>query len=43
MSKYRNKRVTLDGIHFDSLAEARRYGELKLLELISAIAEYVEG
>ena len=31
MSKYRNKRVELDGYRFDSQAEARRYGELKLL------------
>ena len=30
MSKYRNKRVEVDGITFDSKAEARRYGELKL-------------
>ena len=32
MSKYRNKRVEVDGIVFDSKAEARRYGELKLME-----------
>ena len=31
MSKYHNTRVTLDGITFDSKAEARRYGELKLM------------
>ena len=31
MSKYRNKRVEVDGIVFDSKAEARRYGELKLM------------
>jgi hypothetical protein len=31
MTKYHNTRVTLDGITFDSKAEARRYGELKLL------------
>ena len=30
-SKYRNKRVTLDGYTFDSKAEARRYQELRLL------------
>lgn len=32
MSKYRNKKVNVDGIWFDSIKEARRYGELKLLE-----------
>lgn len=32
MSKYGSKRVEIDGITFDSQAEARRYGELKLLE-----------
>ena len=32
MSKYRNKRVTVDGITFDSIKEARRYMELKMLE-----------
>lgn len=31
-SKYRSKRTTVDGITFASKAEARRYGELKLLE-----------
>jgi hypothetical protein len=30
--KYRNKKVTYDGIEFDSRKEARRYQELKLLE-----------
>lgn len=30
-SKYRNKPVTLDGIRFDSRAEAKRYTELQLL------------
>ena len=32
MTKYRNRKVTVDGIMFDSVREARRYGELKLLE-----------
>lgn len=32
MSKYRNKKVNVDGIWFDSIRESRRYGELKLLE-----------
>lgn len=31
-NKYGAKRVTVDGIGFDSKAEARRYGELKLLQ-----------
>ena len=31
MSKYHNRPVTIDGIRFDSQAEAARYGELKLL------------
>ena len=31
-SKYGNKKTEVDGITFDSKAEARRYGELKLLE-----------
>jgi hypothetical protein len=30
-SKYRNRKVTVDGITFHSAKEARRYGELKLL------------
>lgn len=30
--KYGNKRVTVDGINFASQREAKRYGELKLLE-----------
>lgn len=32
MSKYGNKRTTVDGISFDSKLEASRYCELKLLE-----------
>ncbi len=31
-NKYRNVKTVVDGITFDSKAEARRYGELKLLE-----------
>lgn len=30
--KYGNRRTVVDGITFDSAAEARRYGELRLLE-----------
>lgn len=32
MAKYRNKKVTYDGIKFDSMREASRYLELKMLE-----------
>ena len=31
-SKYRNRKVEIDGIVFDSVKEGRRYQELKLLE-----------
>lgn len=37
-SKYRNQPITVDGIRFDSKAEARRYAELKLLEKAGEIA-----
>lgn len=39
MSKYRAKRVEVDGIRFDSRAEARRYGELRLLEAAGTISD----
>lgn len=32
MNKYRNKKVQVDMYVFDSIAESRRYKELKLLE-----------
>lgn len=32
MNKYKNKKITIDGHNFDSLKEAKRYQELKLLE-----------
>lgn len=32
MSKYKNKKVVVGGIKFDSRKEARRYQDLKLLE-----------
>lgn len=32
MTKYGNRKTTVEGVKFDSKAEARRYGELKLLE-----------
>ena len=37
MSKYRNQPVTVDGYRFDSKAEARRWGELKLLHELGHI------
>ncbi len=38
-SKYHARKVTIDGITFDSGAEARRYGELKLLEKAGEIRD----
>lgn len=38
-SKYNNKKVTIDGITFDSLKEARRFEELKLAEEAGAIGD----
>lgn len=38
-SKYRAKPTVVDGIRFDSMKEARRYGELKLLERAGEISE----
>ena len=35
--KYGNRNVTVDGISFDSVREARRYKELKLLLLAGEI------
>ena len=39
MSKYGNKKVLIDGIKFDSMAEGRRYKELKLLQRAEIIKE----
>lgn len=36
-NKFKNTRVQIDNIWFDSLAESRRYQELKLLEHAGAI------
>jgi hypothetical protein len=38
-NKYNARKVTIDGIQFDSQAEARRYGELKLLERAGEISD----
>lgn len=37
MNKYRAQRTTVDGITFDSKKEAKRYGELLLLECAGEI------
>ena len=39
MNKYRAKKVSLDGHVFDSKAEARRYGELRLMQKSDDIAD----
>ena len=39
LPKYRNKRTETDGIWFDSKKEARRWGELKLMEKAGEILE----
>lgn len=36
--KYGNRKTIVDGIEFDSVKEARRYGELKLLQRAGVIA-----
>jgi hypothetical protein len=36
--KYRNKKITIDGITFDSIHEGNRYRELKLLERAGKIS-----
>lgn len=41
MNKYHAIKTTVDGITFDSRAEARRYRELKLLERAGAIENLV--
>ena len=38
MNKYYNKKVVIDGIKFDSIAEGSRYKELKLLERAGEIS-----
>ena len=39
MSKYHSRRVSIDGIVFDSQREAQRYCELKLLEKKGKISQ----
>lgn len=38
-NKYRNEKVTVDGVVFDSKKEARRYQELRLLEKAGKIKD----
>lgn len=38
-NKYGNRKVTLDGYKFDSIKEANRYAELKLLEKAGEIRD----
>ena len=38
-SKYKNKKIIIDGIEFDSKKEAKRYSELKLLERAGKIKD----
>lgn len=38
-TKYKNRKVLVDGIKFDSAKEARRYQELKLLEAAGEITD----
>lgn len=42
-SKMGNKKVTIDGIKLDSQREAKRYGELKLLERAGEISDLRTG
>jgi hypothetical protein len=39
MSKYSNRKTEIDGIYFDSAREARRYCELKLLQMAGEISD----
>lgn len=39
MRKYHNKKITVDGITFDSVKEYNRYRELKILEKIGEVKD----
>jgi len=41
MNKYRAKKITADGIQFDSLIEHRRYQELKLMDRVGEIRNLI--
>ena len=38
-NKYGNNKITVDGVVFDSKAEAKRYGQLKALQAIKEIKD----
>ena len=38
-SKYRNRPIVVDGVRFDSQAEARRHGELTLMQRAGEISD----
>ena len=38
-NKYNARRTVIDNISFDSMAEARRYGELKILERAGEVSD----
>lgn len=38
MSKYHSKPIEFEGVRFDSIAEYRRFGELKLMEQAGEIS-----
>lgn len=38
MSKYNSRKTVIDGIKFDSVKEAKRYSELKLMERAGVIS-----
>jgi len=40
-NKYNARKVSVDGITFDSVAEARRYGELKMIEKAGGLMHLV--
>lgn len=42
MNKYHNKKTTLDGVVFDSRAEARRWAELQILEKAGKISGLIQ-
>jgi hypothetical protein len=39
-SKYHNRKVNIDGMSFDSIAEARRFAELQLMQISGQIIGY---
>lgn len=39
VAKYHNRKITIDGITFDSIKEAQRFDELRLLERAGAISD----